>query len=169
MSYTPNQKLDHIRELQEMLGDLSYKDSRLFHIVPDGIYGKETAEAVKAYQQTRGLRPTGEANHATWNALAAEHYGSFGSEAKRLRVFPVDRELIAEGDSGLAVFVVQAMLQELSRVFGNVPAIAVTGFYDQPTKDAVRSFRLMSGNTDDDRVDRDTWNSLTGITEHITG
>lgn len=169
MSYTPNQKRDHVKELQEMLGDLSYRDSRLPHIVPDGIYGRETAEAVKAYQQTRGLRPTGEVNHATWNAISAEHYGSFGSEPRRLRVFPKDREHITEGDSGLAVFIVQAMLSELAGIFGNVPAVKVTGYYDQPTMDAVRSFRLMSRNEDDDRVDHATWNSLAGIIEHITG
>ncbi len=168
MAYTDRQRSGHIRELQEMLSDLSLTDSRLPHLVPDGIYGRETAYAVKAYQQTRGLKPTGEANAATWDALSREHYDKFQNHTRRLNAFPSDRDIISEGDEGLEVYIVQAILKELARIFDNLADITVTGRYDEPTKDAVRSFRQLSGNNEiDDRVDRDTWNRLTALAEHL--
>lgn len=41
-------------------------------LTPDGRYGPRTAEAVRAFQRTRGLPVTGSVDLATWNRLAYE-------------------------------------------------------------------------------------------------
>jgi chromosome segregation ATPase len=41
------------------------------HLTVDGIFGRQTEEAVKAFQAQRGLESTGEVDSGTWSALAA--------------------------------------------------------------------------------------------------
>lgn len=53
-----------VSSLQEGLNALS-----IVNIVADGIYGSNTRDAVKAYQTSTGLPPTGEVDDATWRSL----------------------------------------------------------------------------------------------------
>ena len=50
----------------------------------DGIYGAETAEAVRTYQRIFGLDPTGVVSSFTWDSIANTYRtieeGQFGSE-----------------------------------------------------------------------------------------
>ena len=69
MAYTEQDRRNHIRELQQYLYSLSFLDETLPRVIPDGIYGRQTALAVRAFQQKNGLRPNGETNRATWDAI----------------------------------------------------------------------------------------------------
>jgi len=62
-----------VRSLQTMLRVLSEDDKRLPTIVPDGIYGPTTTNAVAAFQRREGLPSTGVTNQETWNAIV-ENY-----------------------------------------------------------------------------------------------
>ena len=57
-------KGDAVREMQQRLIDLGHLTGRA-----DGSYGARTAAAVKAFQQSAGLKPTGEADAETLRAL----------------------------------------------------------------------------------------------------
>jgi len=54
----------HVRELQ-----LRLKREHLFRFRPTGRYGSRTQAAVTLFQTRHGLRPSGQANPATWKAL----------------------------------------------------------------------------------------------------
>ena len=69
MAYTDEQKRQHILELQAYLHGISHQ-SQLPHLIPDGVYGENTANAVRLFQQQNQLPPTGETDTATWNAIA---------------------------------------------------------------------------------------------------
>ena len=58
---------DAVKALQQKLIELGYLDGKA-----DGIYGKGTAGAVKAFQAAEGLEQTGEADDATQEALFAK-------------------------------------------------------------------------------------------------
>jgi len=49
MAYTNEDRRNHIRELQRYLYSLSFYDETMPQVVPDGIYGRETALAVRAF------------------------------------------------------------------------------------------------------------------------
>ncbi len=53
MAYTNEDRRNHIRELQRYLYSLSFYDETMPQVVPDGIYGRETALAVRAFQQKK--------------------------------------------------------------------------------------------------------------------
>ena len=54
MAYTEQDRRNHIRELQQYLYSLSFLDETLPRVIPDGIYGRQTALAVRAFQQKNG-------------------------------------------------------------------------------------------------------------------
>ena len=71
--FSDEQLRQHIRELQQFLFGISHYNVRIPVIIPDGIYGPETAGAVKIFQQEYGLMPTGEVDRYTWDKLADVH------------------------------------------------------------------------------------------------
>lgn len=166
MAYTQRQRRAHIMELQKMLYGLSRFDDRLPEVIPDGIYGRETAFAVKAYQQTRGLRPTGEVNAATWEKLRDEYIEKIVSRAEPVYAYPQNTLNIGLNDEGLAVYIIQAMLRLLSVNFRNLGNIPVTGRYDAATENAVREFQRRSGQPQTGKTDKATWNLLSATARH---
>ena len=55
-----------VRSLQTMLRVLAEDDEELSTLVPDGIYGNQTRQAVTAFQQKYGIPVTGVVNQNTW-------------------------------------------------------------------------------------------------------
>lgn len=166
MAYTPQQRKAHITELQKMLYGLSRYDDRLPEIRPNGIYGRETAFAVKAFQQTRGLRPVGEVNAATWEKLRDEYIERIGSRADPIDAYPPNTLNIGLNDEGLAVYIIQAMLRLLSVNFSNMEEIEVTGRYDKATEKGIREFQRLSGHPSTGKTDKATWNLLLATAKH---
>lgn len=157
----PNSKRFYIQELQRYLYGLSYYDETIPRIIPDGIYGKETAISVRAFQQKHGLRPTGETNCATWDAIVSEYRKNVERVAAAIDIFPKDREKIAMDESGLIVYIIQAMLKTLQVKYDEKITVEITGIYDAQTKKAVQKFQECTyyrRNTG--FVDRYTWNLL---------
>ena len=58
-----------IRSLQTMLRVIAEDDSRLPTVVPDGLYGQSTLQAVSAFQRLYGLPVTGIADRITWERI----------------------------------------------------------------------------------------------------
>lgn len=166
MAYTLPQRRDHIREIQEMLYELSFFDERIPKVIPDGIYGRETALAVKAFQQLYGLRATGEVNQATWEAISDVYRREIQKIAMALDIFPHERKNISAGDQGLEVYAVQAMLRVLADIFQNLSRLPVTGLYDSKTENAVREFQKISGQPETGVTDPHTWNLLASSARH---
>ena len=60
-----------IRSLQTMLRVIAENDPSHERIIPDGIYGPETMQAVSVFQRKHGLSVTGVADQPTWEAIVA--------------------------------------------------------------------------------------------------
>lgn len=58
----------NVRELQEFLRALYFENDELL-INPDGLYGAETAAAVRHFQSENNLDVTGKMDYATWEHL----------------------------------------------------------------------------------------------------
>ena len=58
-----------IRSLQSMLRLLQRHAGKPTTVVPDGIFGPETARAVREFQQQNGLPVTGELDRRTWQHM----------------------------------------------------------------------------------------------------
>ena len=58
-----------VRNLQTMLRYIAKQDSSYENVIPDGIYGAQTASAVSTFQRRNNLPITGVADLNTWEAI----------------------------------------------------------------------------------------------------
>lgn len=161
MAFSDFQRSEHISEIQRYLHDISYFDAGIPRIIPDSIYGEETAQAVRSFQQRYGLLVNGEVNPATWERIVEVYLRLAGTPALPLEVFPREvGRILDTGDEGFAVLVLQAILLSLTQRFPNLPKVAITGIYNAETAEAVTAFQELSGIPPTGFVDRPTWNVL---------
>lgn len=132
----------------------------------DGIYGKETEQAVKNFQNIFNLTVDGITGKATWYKIKSVYNGVKGlselvSEGLTLgeveRLFP---RTLNPGDVGLYVRLLQYYLAVVGYFNSNLPVIDVNGRYDEQTEAAVRAFQTLQGLPVDGIVGRETWDEL---------
>lgn len=158
--YTDDQRRDHVRELQEYLRALSTTDERYPLLGVDGLFGPETTEAVRVFQQTTNSPVTGTVQRADWERIVRE-YGDLLLQivpARTIAPFPYPTFVLRSADRDPLVYILQVMLGEL----GSEP-LAVTGVYDAATEAAVRRQQLAADLLPTGEVDRITWDYLAAL------
>lgn len=166
MAYTDAQKKQHIHEIQRYLHTISYFNSIIPRIIPDGFYGKETALTVRAFQREYSLNETGTVDRETWDKIITVYKELLHAEPVPYNAFPTSGYVLKKGDSGLLVYLVEAMLSAIGESYDNMPDIAVNGEYDKATEAAVRRFQSRVGIPQNGNVDSSTWNMLVRASEH---
>ncbi len=158
--YTDDQRRDHIRELQEYLRALSATDERYPLLGVDGIFGPETTEAVRVFQQISNSPVTGTVERADWERIVRE-YGNLLLQTvppRAITPFPDPSFVLKAGSRAPLVYILQVMLGEISK-----ETIAVTGVYDAITESAVRKQQLAADLLPTGEVDRITWDYLAAL------
>ena len=163
MPYTDEEKKQHIKELQGYLSDISYINPNIPRVIPDGIYGSETAAAVSAFQNAYGLPVTGTADENTWYEIYKQHINArnYLNEPSAIQVFPFNEYIITVGSSGTAVAMVQIMLNELAGLYVNLLPQKITGSFDNSNKRAVEQIQKIWGTEPTGEIDIATWNNIT--------
>ena len=132
--------------LQARLIELRYMTG-----VADGVFGQETQEALIAFQKNNNLTADGVAGYTTIKKMS----GSCKA-ATRVTPSPEPAKLVLrEGDSGDAVFVLQAQLFELGYYTGRID-----GRFTSETTEAVKAFQRNNGLGADGIVGSGTQNKL---------
>lgn len=150
------------RALQKRLRALSRMDSSIPEVFIDGIYGSETAAAVRAFQETRGLKVTGAVDFET-HRMIAEEYDELLLRTERFVGAPdfdnYEGGVISPGDEFDGVLALQLLFRSVAEQDGrfNVPR---DGVYGDDTATAVGLFRALRGVDGDGGVDRLFWNEL---------
>lgn len=151
-----------VRTLQTLLRDLSRLDPALPPLIPDGIFGEDTRAAVLAFQRSRGLMPTGTADHTTWQSIVSDwHLSRPRREPPRPVAIALDRELLlGPGDTHAHLPLMQTMLSSLAGVWTEMPAALVTGTMDEETRLAVAYLQEKALLPVTGRIDREVWDVL---------
>lgn len=162
--YTESQRRTHIYDLQRFLRRIQQAQGAPQPLAPDGIFGAETAAAVRDFQRRNRLPVTGTADFATWSAIYAAYLALAGGDAlpPAAAFFPpAAAATLSPGDKGPSVFVLQLMLGTAAPHFGSILPVPLTGTYDADTEAGVRAaqgwFRLPATGI----TDRATWSALT--------
>ena len=154
-----------VYEVQHYLRFLSKHIHEIPTITPDGIYGPETEEAVKAFQRLYSLPVTGEVDYDTWNLIRDTH--SDVREDKEppnpIYIFPVEIVAMKLGDEYNEILILQAIIQKLASRYPNVLNVPVTGSFDNDTELAVKQLQDIFGFENNGMVDRKTWNRLAAL------
>lgn len=151
-----------VRSLQTMLRVLSEHDDRYLPLIPDGIYGPTTVNAVSNFQRIHGIPVTGVADQRTWEQIAAEYEDALIHviEAEPLQIILNPNEVLRKGQQSPYLYVAQALLTVLSESYGSIGKPTQTGILDDLTADALASFQLLAGLPMTGELDKITWKHL---------
>lgn len=156
--YSDTQYADHVRELQHYLRTLSLTDDRYPLIAVDGIFGKETTEAVRVFREMNGFPPAGEVDRAVWERLLREYQESLllVTDAAPMAAFPFPTFVLNEGDRLPFVYVLQVVLNGVS----SLPPLPITGVYDKATVERVITLKRLAEYPPTPTLDRLFWDYL---------
>jgi len=159
---------EYVVVLQSMLNRVGRNYPAIPRISPvDGVFGTQTLNAVKKFQQIFNLTPDGVVGQATWYKLVFLMVGVAGlselvSEGQRFTniSYGPNIPVLREGSRGYPVSVLQYFLAILAQFRYSIPAPQIDGVYGPGTRRAVEAFQQQTGLTADGVAGRATWNRL---------
>lgn len=151
-----------IRSLQTMLRVIALDDGRYMPLIPDGIYGTDTFNAVTAFQRQNDLPITGITDQQTWDTIVAVYEPALSriGKAEKIEILLEPGAVFVFGDSDPHIYLLQAMLAQLADDHISIPHPSHSGTLDHETMRSLRAFQRISGLTDDGNADRITWKNL---------
>ena len=151
-----------MRELQKYLYFISLRDPDIPKVVPDGIYGSLTREAVTEFQKKAGLPVTGIVDMITWDAIVKEYNELSASSVTPdpLNIFPSGAYTVSVGEKSDTVSVIQILLRCLNGEYSFKVVITVTGIYSDRDARAVKVIQQIHGLPQTGSVDVRTWNAI---------
>ena len=150
------------RSLQTMLRVIAEDDSRLPSVVPDGIYGPTTIQAISAFQRLYGLPITGITDLATWDQIVAVYEPALIriGPAEPIEILMEPGEIFRLGDSNAYIYLLQSILIQLSNDNPTITPPDHNGVLDDPTSQALAAFQLLAGLPPTGELDKITWKYL---------
>lgn len=137
----------------------------------DGVFGADTAAAVRTFQRIFGLTEDGIVGKGTWYRIKSVYNGvkslsEVTSEGLSLseaqRQFP---KVLRRGDTGIGVQTIRFYLAFLGFFLPELPPIRISDVFDDELRDAVLAFQSTYGLTVDGVVGRNTWNAIRNVYE----
>ncbi len=141
----------------------------------DGIFGPQTENAVRTFQQIFGLQADGIVGKATWYRLVRLYVGVNNLaelESEGQRFYAVQWQTpsnLSAGARGQTVSQLQFMLRVLSEYINDIPPVTEDGIFGQQTQNAVIAFQRFAGLTPDGIVGPATWSALYDRASAIVG
>lgn len=154
-----------VMEMQGYLRNISRYDSDIPTVIPDGIFGDETTESVKAFQRKHSIDETGRVNFETWNKLIEENRNAVFYFSDPVQTAPIRNEdlPLREGKETYLNYNLNLMLSHLGRNFANFDILEVTDVFSPQTTAQVRFFQKVTDVPLTGEVDKQTWNSLSQL------
>ncbi len=155
-------KAEEIYELQQMLRRIAQTEHFKPILNPDGIYGKETADAVREFQRRAALPVTGEVDFTTWNRIVSDYDKAERALAPgdAILPFPAADYRTHRGEKSDIILIIQIMLSAISIAYDDFEAVPLSGEYGTETADAVGRFQKINRLPETGDVDKATWNEL---------
>lgn len=151
-----------VRSLQTMLRVLAEDDRRLPTVVPDGIYGPSTMNAVTAFQRQQGIPITGVVDQLTWNLIVENYEPALirVGKAQPIEIIMDPGQVFRSGDSSPYVYLLQSMLTQLSKDHPIINSPGHSGIMDDDTTRALAAFQKLAGLPITGEFDKITWKHL---------
>lgn len=151
-----------IRSLQTMLRVIAEDDPSHMSVIPDGIYGPETVQAVTLFQRKHGLPATGITDQSTWDTIVREYTPAFIriGEAYPLYIILNPGQQIQKGERHPHVWLLQSMLTVLAETYKSIGTPSLNGLLDEATADSIASFQYLNGLPMTGNLDKRTWKHI---------
>ena len=151
-----------VRSLQTMLRVLAEDNMRQPTVIPDGIYGPTTMNAVTAFQRKNGLPVTGIVDQTTWDLIVESYEPALirVGKAQAIEVILDPNQVFRSGDSSPYVYLLQSMLTQLSKDHPTIEVPTHSGIMDEETVRSLTSFQRLAGLLETGEFDKITWKHL---------
>ena len=151
-----------VRSLQAMLRVLAEDDRRLPTVVPDGIYGTTTANAILAIQRREGIPATGVADQRTWDTIVENYEPALIriGKAQPIQIVLDPGQILKSGDTSPYILLVQSMLSHLATEHATIEPPTFSGMIDPETEKSIVSFQRLAGLPITGDLDKISWNHL---------
>lgn len=151
-----------VRSLQAMLQVLHLDDERYPDVIPDGIYGRDTQNAVASFQRRRGIPVTGITNQQTWDMIVTDYEEALIriDKAESIEILLDPGDVLQFGRRDPHIYLLQSMLMYLSDVYPTITRPTHSGYIDAQTATSVESFQRLNGLPITGNVDRKTWKHI---------
>ena len=151
-----------VRSLQTMLRLLHLDDDRYVNVIPDGIYGNDTQNAVAVFQRLKGIPVTGVADQRTWDAVVEDYEEALirVDQAESIEILLDAGSVLRFGERDPHIYLLQSMLTYLSEVYPPITRPPHSGYMDAQTATAVETFQRLNGLPITGNVDRKTWKHI---------
>ena len=151
-----------VRSLQTMLRTIASMEPSQMNVMPDGIYGSQTAAAVRSFQRRMGLNPTGTVDQNTHEHIVREFDRARieAEQAQPLQVSLEPGQVLRRGEGNPVVYLVQAMLTVLHDLVPAIPAPSNSGKLDPQTSESLAAFQTYAALPPTGELDKRTWKDL---------
>lgn len=151
-----------VRSIQTMLRVIAEDDPTLPTVVPDGIYGPTTMQAVSSIQRKFGLPVTGIVNQQTWEKIVEIYEPALirVDKAQPIEIILEPGQVFRKGDSSPYIYLLQAMLTQLSNDHPTIEQPSNSGVIDDATSASLLGFQRLAGLEETGSLDRITWKHL---------
>ena len=151
-----------VRSLQTMLRTIASIEPNQINVIPDGIYGSQTAAAVRSFQRRQGLNPTGVVDQATHERIIQEYEQAY-IEAKKAQPVQINLDpgqILRRGEQNNHIYLAQSMLTVLHLLDSRIPLPPHNGILDPGTAESVAAFQSFAGLPPTGEIDKRTWKDL---------
>jgi len=140
---------------------------------PNGEFGTDTQDAVRAFQRTFDLTADGIIGRATWNKISFIFVGvarlaELDGEGERVGLGPEPpTSVLSQGSRGHDVLELQFILNTLSFYYDSIPTVIQDSVFGSSVKNAVIEFQKLFNMTADGIVGPATWQKLYAAFEGV--
>ena len=149
-----------VRVVQYILAVIAYFDNQIPVPIIDGVFDQNTKDAVLAFQRQYGLPATGIVDRDTWNRMNtayADTIANIPPDVVPDSAFVYPGRFLTLGMTGDDVEDLQRLLAQAAALHDFIPAVTVTGDFDDATENAVRAVQQQAGLEANGAVGPLTW------------
>ena len=149
-------------ELQQRLRNISKVHKDVPSVIPDGIFGEETENAVRAFQRKFGFSETGVVDFEIWDRINEEGKRAIFVLSDPNQVISIKNEdlPLVIGQIGREVHTLNLMLRRLGELYSNFRFENTGDEFTAETEREVRKWQKIIGHDVSGEVDKLTWNRL---------
>jgi len=158
-----NNKGFPIRSLQTMLRLISQIETEIPTVISDGIYGKNTENSVRSFQEKYNIKNTGITNNETWDKILERYEFHTKNNIDTLKLFNNFKNIELNDESVSQILIIQSMIVGISKEIDNIKNVDVNGKYDINTSNEIKEIQKISGLEQNGIIDIKTLNALMRI------
>lgn len=149
-------------ELQQRLRNISKVHKDVPSVIPDGIFGDETENAVRAFQRKFGFPETGIVDFKIWDRIDEESKKALFVLSDPNQVISIKNEdlPLVLGQIGREVQTLNIMLSRLGELYSNFRFEDMGDEFTDETEREVKKWQKVIGHEITGEVDKLTWNRL---------